>query len=183
MNPHFLSHAWTDTTAVRDTLFPLGAPAYGIYTNWILLIQNQHITLAQWHVTQAERSPWSLKTIFLHTCTVPVFFIYLLCSLWGRLKGGTIMCVGKVIVDSVLRYEGNVIKSTREIWWDGWLVDRVYPLKYKLYFIAVPLAKFNLGGTHWKRKTGKRKHYRAKWAREWHSLREDTVIEISWGRL
>jgi len=39
-----LSRAWTDTAAVSETLFPLGAPAYDVYTNLILLIQNQHIT-------------------------------------------------------------------------------------------------------------------------------------------
>lgn len=39
-----LSHAWTDTTAVIETLFPLGAPAHGIYTNLMLLIQDRLIT-------------------------------------------------------------------------------------------------------------------------------------------
>lgn len=110
------SHAWTDTTAVGETLFPLGAPAYGIYTNLILLIQNQRrlITRAQWNVTRAERCPQKHESRF--SCTSALwqfFFIYLVCSLQGGKTGkwnNYCVCAERSLT-VFWDMKGNVIKT------------------------------------------------------------------------
>lgn len=134
------SHAWTDTTAVGETVFPLGAPAYGIYTNSILLIQNQRrlITRAQWNVTRAERCPQKHESRFSCTPALWQFSSYTWFVAFEEedWKVEELLCVYRVIVDSVLRYEGecdqNCDKNRKEFWWDVSLIGRVYPKILKI---------------------------------------------------
>lgn len=68
------------------------------------------------------REAW--KPFSLHTCSVPVSFIRLICCLWGKLESWPIMCVYKVIVDCVLRYERMWSKREKIRWvacliWQG----------------------------------------------------------------